>query len=77
MTKKLKALPDLEAAMAEISDLVEKMEHGELTLEQSLAHFERGVTLVKHCQKILAQAEQKVKILLENKIEPFDKEDEE
>jgi exodeoxyribonuclease VII small subunit len=65
MSKKTKDLPDLESAMNEITDLVEKMEHGDLTLEQSLTHFERGVTLVKHCQKILTDAEQKVKILLE------------
>lgn len=65
MTKKTKELPDLESAMNEITELVEKMEQGDLTLEQSLNHFERGVTLVKHCQKILIDAEQKVKVLLE------------
>lgn len=64
MSKKTKDLPNLETAMAEISQLVEKMEQGELTLEQSLTHFERGVSLIKHCQKMLADAEQKVKILL-------------
>jgi exodeoxyribonuclease VII small subunit len=59
------ALPDLETALNEINGLVDKMEHGELTLEQSLSHFERGVILIKHCQKILQEAEQKVQILMQ------------
>lgn len=59
-------LPNLETSLGEMTELIDKMEHGELTLEQSLAHFERGVTLVKHCQKILEQAEQKVQILMQN-----------
>ena len=66
MTTKADKLPNLEAAMAEITQLIDKMEHGELTLEQSLAQFERGITLVKHCQKILVEAEQKVQILIQN-----------
>ena len=37
-----------------------------LTLEQSLTHFEHGITLVKHCQKVLEEAEQKVQILIKN-----------
>lgn len=41
------------------------MENGELTLEQSLTHFERGITLIKHCQKILSEAEQKVQMLIQ------------
>jgi exodeoxyribonuclease VII small subunit len=39
------------------------MEKGELTLEQSLAQFERGVTLARQCQEALKQAEQKVEML--------------
>lgn len=66
MTKKTNKLPDLEASLAEITQLIEKMEQGESTLDQSLGHFERGITLVKHCQKILEDAEQKVQILMQN-----------
>lgn len=58
--------PNLEDSLAEITQLVDKMEHSELTLEQSLNHFERGVQLIKHCQKILEQAEQKVQMLIQN-----------
>ncbi|MBX3709586.1 MAG: exodeoxyribonuclease VII small subunit [Gammaproteobacteria bacterium] len=64
--KKLNKLPDLEESLLEITQLIDKMEHSELTLEQSLNHFERGITLVKHCQKILEDAEQKVQILIQN-----------
>ncbi len=66
MTKKTSKLPDLEQSLTEINQVIEKMEQGELTLDQSLGHFERGITLVKHCQKILEEAEQKVQILIQN-----------
>lgn len=66
MTNQQNPLPSLEASLAEITQLVEKMEHSEQTLEQSLSHFERGIILVKHCQKILTEAEQKVNILVQN-----------
>ena len=58
-------LPDLETALSEINTLVEQMEQGELTLEQSLERFERGIVLIKHCQKVLTDAEQKVQILIQ------------
>ena len=64
--KKTAALPSLEESLSEITQLIEKMEHGELTLEQSLTHFEHGITLVKHCQKVLEEAEQKVQVLIKN-----------
>lgn len=64
MMKKAK-LPTLEESLGEITQLIDKMEHGELTLEQSLQHFERGIILIKHCQKVLEEAEQKVQILIQ------------
>ena len=54
-----------ETALAELESLVEQMEKGELSLEESLQHFERGVALTRACQQALKQAEQKVQILLE------------
>ena len=66
MTKKAEKLPTLEESLTEITQLIDKMEHGELTLEQSLNHFERGITLIKHCQKVLQEAEQKVQVLIQN-----------
>jgi exodeoxyribonuclease VII small subunit len=67
-TKKSK-LPDLENSLSEINSLIEQMEHHELSLEQSLAHFERGITLIKHSQKILQDAEQKVQLLMKKNSE--------
>lgn len=63
---KKSALPNLENSLVEISALIEKMEHGNLSLEQSLTQFERGIHLIKHAQKILQEAEQKVQILIQN-----------
>jgi len=56
--------PDFESALHELESIVEHMEKGELTLEQSLQQFERGVLLTRTCQQSLQDAEQKVQILL-------------
>ena len=65
MTKKI-ALPNLETSLSELTALIEKMEQGELNLEQSLTQFERGITLIKHARHILQTAEQKVQQLIKN-----------
>jgi exodeoxyribonuclease VII small subunit len=52
-----------EKALAELEALVEKMEQGELGLEDSLKNLERGIALTRACQKALAEAEQKVQLL--------------
>jgi exodeoxyribonuclease VII small subunit len=57
---------DFESALGELEALVEQMETGELSLEDSLNAFERGVKLTRHCQSALQQAELKVKVLSEN-----------
>ncbi len=56
--------PDFEAAMRDLEAIVERLEHGDLPLEESLAAFERGVMLTRSCQTALKEAEQKVEILL-------------
>lgn len=53
-----------EQSMAELEQLVQQLEQGELPLDQALAHFERGIQLTRQCQQQLEQAEQKVKVLL-------------
>lgn len=62
-TARKKADPGLEEALEQLEDLVEKMEEGEMTLEQSLAEFQRGVELTRLCRSALKDAEQKVKVL--------------
>lgn len=74
MTKKAKPL-DFEAAMKELEGIVENMEAGDLSLEDSLKQFERGIELTRTCQQALAAAEQKVQILVarngQQTLEPF------
>jgi len=66
VVRKRKESPDFEKALEELEKLVEKMEQGELSLEDSLRHFERGIELTRTCQKALKEAEQKVQVLLKN-----------
>jgi len=54
---------DFEASLDQLEQLVEKMEHGEMTLEESLAAYERGVGLYRRCQTALEQAELRVRLL--------------
>ena len=56
--------------MQELEALVERLEQGDLALEESLAAFERGVALTRTCQAALKDAEQKVEILLKKAGEP-------
>ena len=61
---------DFETAMRDLEALVERLEQGDLPLEESLAAFERGVMLTRSCQAALKEAEQKVEILLRKAGEP-------
>jgi exodeoxyribonuclease VII small subunit len=63
-SKKAKSL-DFEQALSELEAVVERLEHGELPLEEALKQFERGIELARSCQVSLKQAEQKVEILLQ------------
>lgn len=72
-TKKSKPL-DFEKALIELEGLVETMEQGDMSLEDSLKQFERGVELTRQCQTALRDAEQKVQILID-KSEQADLED--
>ena len=64
MARKKVAL-DFEQSLAELQQLVERLESGELSMEDSLTCFEQGIGLTRDCQAALSQAEQKVQILLE------------
>lgn len=56
---------EFETALEQLEQLVNQMESGQLTLEQSLQAFEQGVALTRRCQQTLSQAEQRVKLLIE------------
>ena len=77
MTRK-KTTSVFEASMEELEKLVEQMEQGDISLEESLKAFERGIKLTRACQQSLQEAEQKVQILLEKNgqqtLEPFNDE---
>jgi exodeoxyribonuclease VII small subunit len=70
---------DFEKAMHDLEEIVQRLEQGDLPLEESLAAFERGVMLTRTCQVALKEAEQKVEILLKKAAEaapePFNPED--
>ena len=71
-----KANPNFEKSLAELEQLVEAMEEGDLPLEDALKHFEKGIALAASCQQALQKAEQKVQQLVEKNGEliekPFD-----
>ena len=75
MPAKKSDTPDFETAIQELEEIVESMENDQLTLDESLKQFERGVELSRICQTNLKKAEQKVEQLVkkhgEMVIEPF------
>ena len=56
-----------EEAIANLQQLVEQLESGDLSLEDSLAAFEKGVGLVRYCNQKLSEVEQKVELLVKDK----------
>jgi exodeoxyribonuclease VII small subunit len=66
-----------EDALAELESVVEKLESGELSLDESLKIFEQGVRLVKFCNEKLGEVEKKIDLLVKDKegklqLKPFD-----
>jgi exodeoxyribonuclease VII small subunit len=55
---------NLEKSLAELEDLVEELESGDLPLDKAMKKFEQGIKLTRNCQTALKEAEQKVEILL-------------
>lgn len=67
---------DFEAALAELEQQVQRLESGELSLEDALQAFEQGVRLTRQCQQALDSAEQKVQLLLQDdSSQPFQPDD--
>jgi exodeoxyribonuclease VII small subunit len=69
------ATPDFEKSLQELEALVARLERGDLPLAQSLELFEQGVALTRACHGALAQAQQKVSVLLQQggaQAVPFD-----
>lgn len=62
---------DFETALARLETLVARMEDGDLPLEQSLTAYQQGVALARLCQSLLDKAEEQVKVLQGNLLEPY------
>ena len=62
-TSEASPVAHFEQSLDELEQLVGKMEHGEMSLEESLAAYERGVGLYRRCQGALEQAELRVRLL--------------
>jgi exodeoxyribonuclease VII small subunit len=79
MNDKQEKLPNFEKSLEELERLVEQLESGDLSLDESLKQFRRGVELTRHCQGVLEQAQQTVEQLLdpadESSAVPFDDRD--
>lgn len=55
-----------EDAMNELEDIVDKLEKGELSLDESIEYFQKGMELSKHCSKKLNEVEKKISILIQD-----------
>jgi exodeoxyribonuclease VII small subunit len=60
----LSGVAEFERSLGELENIVARLEQGELSLEESLQQFERGVGLTRICQNALQQAEQKIEVLM-------------
>ncbi|MCA3131066.1 MAG: exodeoxyribonuclease VII small subunit [Betaproteobacteria bacterium] len=61
-----------EAALAELENLVASLETGQLPLEASITAYRRGADLLRHCQGVLSDAEQQVKVLEDGVLRDLD-----
>ena len=67
MSKRDQPNKPFEVALEELENVVEQLESGDLSLEDSLAAFEKGVGLVKYCNQKLTEVEKKVEFLINDK----------
>jgi exodeoxyribonuclease VII small subunit len=75
-----KTRPRFEEQLARLEKIVEELEGGNLTLDDSLARYEEGVKALKKCYEVLREAEKRVEVLLKSedgalKTEPFEPEE--
>lgn len=65
MSKKTETGPDFEKTLAELEKLVVNLEEGDLSLDESLSDFKRGIELTRQCQSVLDNAQQTVEQLID------------
>jgi exodeoxyribonuclease VII small subunit len=54
---------DFETSLKQLEEVVKELEEGELTLEQSLARYEKGIALARFCSAKLEEAEKRIEML--------------
>ena len=79
MSQELKEV-EFETALKKLEGIVDKLETGDLSLEEALKHYEEGVRMADICQKRLTEAEKRVEVLMKTgggkfKTAPFEEED--
>jgi len=76
MSKKTEPGPDFEKTLAELEQLVKRLEEGDLSLDESLSGFKHGIELTRQCQAALDNAQQTVELLTNNQdedsLQPFE-----
>lgn len=66
MATKASVAKDFESSLKELEQIVKQLESGDISLDESLKKFEKGIELYRECRQTLQQAEKKIKILNEN-----------
>ena len=67
-------LPDYESALAELEQLIARIESGQLPLEQLLAGYQRGAELLDYCRGKLEAVENQIRVLDEGRLKPWTQE---
>jgi len=61
--------PTFEQAVTELKQIVDKIEDGQIPLEESISQYEKGMALIQHCRMILQQAEKRIEKISAQQIE--------
>jgi exodeoxyribonuclease VII small subunit len=69
--KEVAIQPSFEDAITELEGIIARMEVGRMSLEESLAAYQRGVVLLRECQETLDAAEKQIRILQDDKLQEF------
>ena len=72
MAKTVKMPESFEAGLAELENMIATLEAGNAPLEDALAKYQRGVDLLRFCEAKLADAEQRIRVLENGELKPFD-----
>lgn len=72
MAKSTKAPASFESSLAQLEDIIQAMESGDMPLDAALASYKQGIELLKFCQAKLADAEQQLRVLENDELQPLD-----